>query len=222
MDRAELLRLSATALRERAGGRLTVLPDADAVHRQFAEEIAGEIAANNRADRPTRLILPVGPTKQYPLLVELCNRDEITWRGVHAFFMDEYCDWQARPLPPSHPLSFEGTARSLCAAVFVLEELPGDYNASGTVEQGDLDLVLLHWGADAPDAPASWINDLPTGTIDQDELDGVLLNWGEIGAAPAVSAGVPEPRSVLVLLFALAAAITRSGVVRGTKTFSDT
>jgi hypothetical protein len=54
----------------------------------------------------------------------------------------------------------------------------GDYSGNGTVEQADLDLVLLNWGDPVPPIPAGWVNDLPTGTIDQDELDGVLLNWG--------------------------------------------
>ena len=55
----------------------------------------------------------------------------------------------------------------------------GDYNASGQVEQGDLDLVLLNWGEPHDPAPDGWTNDLPTApAINQDELDGVLLNWG--------------------------------------------
>ena len=59
--------------------------------------------------------------------------------------------------------------------------LAGDYNSSGLVEQGDLDLVLLNWGANASPAPDGWNNPdyQPTEPqINQDELDGVLLNWG--------------------------------------------
>jgi hypothetical protein len=76
--------------------------------------------------------------------------------------------------------------------------LPGDYNGNGTVEQADLDLVLLNWGQ--PGVPGGWINDLPEGNIDQAELDGVLLNWGNTGALGSAAA-VPEPAtSVLALL----------------------
>jgi uncharacterized membrane protein len=81
--------------------------------------------------------------------------------------------------------------------------LPGDYNNNGVVEQADLDLVLLNWGADAATPPAAWINDLPVGVIDQAELDGVLLNWGQVGGALAAAAGaaaVPEPNGVLLAL----------------------
>lgn len=87
---------------------LTILPDLPALFAHFAHAVATEIAANSRTGRPTRLILPVGPIGQYPLLVDLCNRNAIGWRDVHLFFMDEYCDWQGRRVSPDHPLSFAG------------------------------------------------------------------------------------------------------------------
>lgn len=90
---------------------LTILPDLPSLFGHFARAIADEIAANNAAGRPTRLILPVGPVGQYPLLADLCNHERISWRDVHVFLMDEYCDWQGRRIPPEHPLSFEGFAR---------------------------------------------------------------------------------------------------------------
>lgn len=94
-----------------AGGRLVTLPDSFCLYRHFAESIAGEIEANNRLGMPTRLILPLGPRGQYPLLARICNDRRISWAGAHVFFMDEYLDWQGRPLPVQHPLSFEGHAR---------------------------------------------------------------------------------------------------------------
>jgi hypothetical protein len=83
--------------------------------------------------------------------------------------------------------------------------VPGDYNGNGTVEQADLDLVLLNLGDDGATPPGGWINDLPTGTIDQAELDGVLLNWGNAGGLGA-AAGVPEPATWLLICLAAAAA----------------
>jgi probable HAF family extracellular repeat protein len=76
----------------------------------------------------------------------------------------------------------------------------GDYNDDGTVDQADLDLVLLNWG-EMLDVPAElgWVNDLPVGSIDQAELDGVLLNWGSTVALGS-TAGVPEPSTLVLLL----------------------
>ncbi len=107
----ELREMAPEEVEREAGDRLTVAPDLPALYRHFAEAIAGEIQANNAAGRPTRLILPLGPRGQFPLLVEICNQRRISWANAHVFFMDEYLDWQGRPLSVDHPLSFEGHAR---------------------------------------------------------------------------------------------------------------
>jgi glucosamine-6-phosphate deaminase len=91
--------------------RVEIVSDLDALYLHFARSIADEIKAHNAAGLPTRLILPVGPVGQYPLLVRICNEERISWRDVHTFNMDEYLDWQGRPIPLDHPLSFEGYMR---------------------------------------------------------------------------------------------------------------
>ncbi|HET7771068.1 MAG TPA: glucosamine-6-phosphate isomerase [Chloroflexota bacterium] len=104
----DYLTISAEELHRRAGSRLVVLPDRRAVYEQFARSIADEIAEGNAADRDTVLILPVGPVGGYPVLSEVCNQQRISWKRVHVFNMDEYLDWQGRPIPTTHPLSFTG------------------------------------------------------------------------------------------------------------------
>jgi hypothetical protein len=86
----------------------------------------------------------------------------------------------------------------------------GDYDQSGTVEQGDLDLVLLSWGQDAASPPDGWQHDLPTGQIDQDELDKVLLNWGATSAASG-GVNVPEPTACVIAVVAALFMVGRRG-----------
>jgi len=74
--------------------------------------------------------------------------------------------------------------------------IPGDYNDDGVVSQGDLDLVLLNWGATSPPLPDGWVNGQPDGLIGGNELDGVLLNWGNPFAATST---IPEPSSIVML-----------------------
>jgi glucosamine-6-phosphate deaminase len=107
----EFLALPAADLPRASRVRLEIVPDLPALFLHFARSIADEIKANNQAGRPTRLILPVGPVDQYPLLACICNEERISWRNVHTFNMDEYCDWQGRAVPDDHPLSFEGFMR---------------------------------------------------------------------------------------------------------------
>lgn len=97
--------------------RLVVVDDPAAVARRFARMVADEIAANNAADAPTRLIMPVGPTAQYPLLAQICASERISWRHVFVATMDEYLDWQGRPIPADHPLSFRGQFNQFLASL---------------------------------------------------------------------------------------------------------
>ncbi len=101
-----LLKLSSAALQKKAGKRLVVLPDIDALHRHFADAVAGEIIANNRRDRATKVILPVGPVGQYPLLAERVNREKISLKRCWFFMMDEHCDDNGIAVGPDHPLGF--------------------------------------------------------------------------------------------------------------------
>ena len=103
-----LLRLGPDEVVTRAGDRLRVHADLDSVHNALACEMAALIEEQNARGEPTRLILPVGPTGQYPIFVDLVNQRQISLKSCWFFFMDEYADEQGRTFPPSHPLSFAG------------------------------------------------------------------------------------------------------------------
>ena len=109
----QLLQLTPDEVVARAGQRLIVCADLEALHRRIAADIAAEIRDRNRAGEPTRLILPVGPTGQYPFLADTINREHLSLATCWFFFMDEYCDEAGQAVPPSHPLSFRGEADRL-------------------------------------------------------------------------------------------------------------
>lgn len=105
---AELMRWSVEELRSRARIPFQLVEDHPTLMAEFACAIADEIQRANCEERPARLILPVGPVKQYPILVEITNRERLSWRNVWVFQMDEFLDWQGRPIGVDHPLSFTG------------------------------------------------------------------------------------------------------------------
>ncbi|MEM1445529.1 MAG: cyanophycinase [Planctomycetota bacterium] len=76
--------------------------------------------------------------------------------------------------------------------------VPGDFDASGSVEQSDLNLVLNNWGS----VRGAWSNTggLSTDTVDQEELNRVLNHWGS-SASPDFSDGlaIPEPNAAAAL-----------------------
>ena len=101
------------SVQEKTGNKLVVLSSLDALHQHFAECIAEEIKANNIAGRPTKLILPVGPVGQYPILADIVNSEEISLKQCWFFMMDEHCDDRGAVLPNNHPLSFRGHLEEL-------------------------------------------------------------------------------------------------------------
>ncbi len=117
MNRCEeiraLLALSPEEVIARAGDKLVVCDDIDALHRRFAESIADEIRTNNAAGQDTRLIVPVGPTGQYPYLADTINRERLPLDRVWFFFMDENCGADGKAVSADHPLSFKRDANRL-------------------------------------------------------------------------------------------------------------
>ena len=114
MTNEEMLRLIALplpVLRRRARVPFRTLPSIPAVLDDMADAILAEVRAGAHSGRPVRLILPVGPVAHYRRVVEVSNREGLSWRGVHIFAMDEFLDWEGRPVPESHPLSFTGFLR---------------------------------------------------------------------------------------------------------------
>lgn len=104
-----LLSLSPDEVKSRAGKHLIVYSDLDSLHEHMAQAIATEIAAHQSDDSsPLRLILPVGPTGQYPILIKLITEQGLSLKNCWFFFMDEYADYEGKALDASHPLSFKG------------------------------------------------------------------------------------------------------------------
>ena len=107
----ELLELSPEEVISKAGNHLNVCEDLNALHHHFAQEIADEIENNIINQEKTKLILPVGPIGQYPILADIINERRLSLKNCWFFFMDEYCSDEGNALSSDHPLSFKRIAR---------------------------------------------------------------------------------------------------------------
>lgn len=67
-----------------------------------------EIEKNNRKNKDTIVILPVGPAFQYKRFIFLCLKRPIDLSRLHCFFMDEYLDTDRNLIDRNHCLSFRG------------------------------------------------------------------------------------------------------------------
>ena len=108
-----LLSMSPEAVMRQAGERLVVCRDVEALYARMADDILHEIQQTAARKQPLRLILPVGPTGQYPLLADRINSEGLSLAHCWFYFMDEYCDENGAALDAEHPLSFKGAAQRL-------------------------------------------------------------------------------------------------------------
>lgn len=88
--------------------RVTVVPEPGDVYRAFAQSFIQELEQVQGSSETLNLILPIGPTAQYPLIAGEINNKKLSMRNLRIVLMDEYLDWQGRPIPSSHHLSFRG------------------------------------------------------------------------------------------------------------------
>ena len=119
----ELNRLTPVEVIARAGDRLVVHDDLDALHRGFADELVDELRARHAAGLPTRWIVPVGPVGQYAYFADSVNREQLSLANTWLFFMDEYAVGD-RAVSTDHPLSFRRIAEAQFLRLVDPELLP--------------------------------------------------------------------------------------------------
>jgi glucosamine-6-phosphate deaminase len=106
---AEWLAVPPDQLTARSSVPFLLLESREALHRHFADDIYGELQAARQTGDEVSLIVPLGPMGQYPILAHRINDARLALDHVTFFGMDEWLDWQGRPLPLEHPFSLEGT-----------------------------------------------------------------------------------------------------------------
>lgn len=78
------------------------------VYFDMALTMLKEIITNNERGKDTVMIVPVGPTQQYPILAQLVNSLRVSLKKVHFFNMDEYLWDPQTVIAHTDPLSFYG------------------------------------------------------------------------------------------------------------------
>ena len=87
---------------------IEILDTEDDIYHDMARVMVETIEENNKNDRNTVFIVPVGPIFQYRRFARLANMKKMNLRKVYLFNMDEYLNDEGRLLEKSHPLSFRG------------------------------------------------------------------------------------------------------------------
>ncbi len=88
------------------GIKLKLVASESDLYLDMALDMLDTIRRCANEDRVCPIIVPVGPTGQYPILAELVNRLGIPLRHVHIFNMDEYLLTPTQAISPDHFMSF--------------------------------------------------------------------------------------------------------------------
>jgi glucosamine-6-phosphate deaminase len=84
----------------------------------MALDLFEEIKKNNKQEKKTVCILPVGPVAQYRIFCNLVNKYRLSLKNVYVFNMDEYLNDNKEYLNINSPLSFRGSmAREFYAKI---------------------------------------------------------------------------------------------------------
>jgi len=78
------------------------------VYFDMALTMLEEIIYHNERNEKTVMIVPVGPTQQYPILADMVNRLGVSLKNVHFFNMDEYMWDKDTLIDKNDIMSFEG------------------------------------------------------------------------------------------------------------------
>ena len=139
--------------------RFRVVRDSREMGELMARELVEVIEENNRRGRPTRAIIPCGPTCWYKPYTELVNTRAVSLANFFVFHMDECLDWQGRLLPRNHPYNFRtyierhfygGIQPKLAvpeAQRFWLTPATAQ-KVGETIAQAEIDITVGGWGQD--------------------------------------------------------------------------
>ena len=86
--------------------RFKTVPQEWDLYFDMALAMLDTVMKNNAAGKPTVMIVPVGPTDQYPIFARLVNQLNVSLKNVHFFNMDEYLISPTQPIDRNHPMSF--------------------------------------------------------------------------------------------------------------------
>ena len=87
--------------------KLNVVKSEWDVYFDMALTMLDTIMKNNEKGKRTVMIVPVGPTDQYPILARLVNTLRVSLKNVYFFNMDEYMISPTETIGSDHPMSFK-------------------------------------------------------------------------------------------------------------------
>jgi glucosamine-6-phosphate deaminase len=136
-----------------------IVADPVEMGRTMALELIDLIEANDAEGRPTRAIVPCGPSSWYAPWTQEVNARGLSLANLTVFHMDECLDAQGRVLPDGHPYNFRSfMERHFYGGIRPELTVPEDQRfwllpstadrVAEAIAEAPIDLTLGGWGQD--------------------------------------------------------------------------
>jgi len=127
--------------------------------RLMARELVEEVKENYKQGKPTRAIIPCGPSCWYEPFAEMINSEMVSLGSLEVFHMDECLDWEGNLLPAGHPYNFRSTMERVFYGPIKPELNVPEENrfwltpqtiesVSSRIQKAPIDITLGGWGQD--------------------------------------------------------------------------
>ena len=84
-DFQKIMTISAEEIDDYSSVKVKIVEDKNILYKKMASSISCLINKNNKAGKKTKIILPVGPVNQYPILADIINEKKIDLKNLWIF-----------------------------------------------------------------------------------------------------------------------------------------
>lgn len=130
---------------------IDVYKDKETTFASMADLMVETIKENNKANKKTLFIVPLGPVGQYKYFVKRVNEERISLKDVTFINMDEYMDDATHLVDATNPLSFRKIMYEICYNLIdkdlIMDEKQRIFPNLGNIEYIDK-VIEEHGGVD--------------------------------------------------------------------------
>lgn len=94
--------------------KIDIYKDKEKTFEEMANLMVDTIIENNKNNKKTLFIVPLGPVGQYKYFAKRVNEEKVSLKNVTFINMDEYMEDENTIVDITHPLSFERQMYELC------------------------------------------------------------------------------------------------------------
>lgn len=103
----EMLEVPVEQLAEKSLVPIEIYDNTETMFYTLARRTIDLIKENNDKGKMTRIAWPIGPKRNFPILVKLTNEENVSWKNTVNYQVDEWLTWDCKRLPKDNPFNLQ-------------------------------------------------------------------------------------------------------------------